>query len=74
MGALMCRLLDDEMWARGGAGGKGSYNISLRDAAKQSLEENAQGDSLPSNLLSSLLEGGGNGNSKGSAMGWYMCG
>ena len=74
MGALMGRLLDDEMWPRGGVGGKGSYNISLRDAAKQSSEKDAQGDSLPSNLLSCLLEGGGKGNSKGSAMGWYMCG
>ena len=74
MGALMGRLLDDEMWARGGAGGRGSYSISLRGAANKSLEKDAQGDSVPSNLFSCLVAGGGKGSSKGSAMGWYMCG
>ena len=36
-------VLDDEMWARGGAAGRGSYSISLRDAAKQSLEKMHKG-------------------------------
>ena len=45
----------------GGAGGRGSYSISLRGAAKQSLEKDAQGDSLPSNLLSCLLGAEGRG-------------
>ena len=58
----------------GGAGGRGSFSISPRGAAKQSLGKDVQGDSLPSNLFSCLLAGGGNGSSKGSAMGSYMCG
>ena len=41
----------------GGAGGKWSYNISLTGAAKYSLEKDAHGDSLSSNLLSCLLKG-----------------
>ena len=43
MGALMGRVMDDEMWARGGAGGRGSYSISLTGAAKYSLEKDAHG-------------------------------
>ena len=59
MGAMMCRLLDDEMWTWGGAGCRGSYSISLRGPAKKSLGKNTLGDSIPSNLFSCLVAGGG---------------
>ena len=38
MGALMGRVLDDEMWARGRCGGRMSYSISLTGTANKSLE------------------------------------
>ena len=45
-------------WLGGGAGGRGSYSISLTGAAKHSLgKQKDMGDGLPSNLLSCLLEG-----------------
>ena len=57
MGVLMGRVMDDEMWARGWCGGWGSYSISLTGTTTYSLEKDAHGDSLTSNLLSCLLEG-----------------
>ena len=43
MDVLMGRVMDDEMLARGGAGGTKFYIISFTGAAKYSLEKNAHG-------------------------------
>ena len=43
MGVLMGRVMDDEMWARGWCGGRGSYSMSLTGTAKCSLEKDAHG-------------------------------